>query len=54
MISVICRILSRDLSIDANRSLVCTWSLSRGFIEDAYWHLGVAGYSELGNTTVLG
>jgi len=54
-IDIITRILGKSKSIDVHGNLVCTWSLARGFnASTAQWHLGVTGFSELGQTTVLG
>jgi hypothetical protein len=53
-IDVITTILGKQKSIDTNGNLTCTWNLARGFnAADGFWHLGVSGFSELGNTTVL-
>lgn len=51
---VVCRILGKQKHLDTSRHLTCTWNVSRGFsAATTNWHLGVNGYSELGQTTVL-
>jgi hypothetical protein len=53
-IDIITMILGRQLSITAHGDLTCTWNLGRGFnAADGFWHLNMAGFSELGQTTVL-
>jgi hypothetical protein len=53
-IDVVTRILGKSKSFDPDGNLVCTWSLARGFnAADGYWHEGVTGFSELGQTSVL-
>lgn len=54
-IDVITRILGKSKSVDVHGDLRCTWSLARGFnASQAFWRVGVAGYSEVGQTTVAG
>ena len=53
-IDIVARILGRSFSFDVNGDLRCSYQLSRGFRTDGFWHLGVAGFSELNNTTALG
>lgn len=53
-IDVITRILGKHKTWTPDGNLACTWNLSRGIdASDAHWHLGIVGYSELGNTTIL-
>lgn len=54
-IDVVTRILGKSKSVDVHGNIICTWSLARGFnATTTLWHLGVTGFSELGQTTVLG
>jgi hypothetical protein len=53
-IDVITTIIGKHKTIDPSGNLTCTLNLSRGFnAADGDWHLGITGYSELGQTTVL-
>lgn len=50
-----CRILGKQKSLDVHGDLRCSWNVSRGFpASPTVWRIGQAGYSELGQTTVLG
>jgi len=42
-----------ELEMDSHLLLWCTWHLARADTTQ-YWDLGETGYSELGDTTVLG
>jgi hypothetical protein len=54
-VDVITRILGVEKSLDVNGDLRCTWSLARGFdASQQVWRIGVTGYSEIGQTTILG
>jgi hypothetical protein len=47
-------ILGWSKHLDTSRHLTCTYNLARGFNATAgTWRLGVSGFSELGETTVL-
>jgi hypothetical protein len=49
------RILRKEKSLDVHGDLRCTWSLARGFNASVSgWRVGVAGFSEVGQTTVAG
>jgi hypothetical protein len=52
---LITRILGKEKTLDVNADLRCTWTLARGFpATPVVWRLGQAGYSEIGQTTILG
>jgi hypothetical protein len=54
-IDVVTRILRKEKAIDVHGNLTCTWTLARGFpASPVVWRIGQAGYSEVGQTTVLG
>lgn len=47
-------ILGKSKSLDPHGNLTCTWTLARGFNSSTQtWRLGINGYDELGQTTVL-
>jgi len=52
---VVCTILGWAKKYERGQ-VTCEWNLSRPLfdVSDGLWHLGVVGYSELGETTVLG
>lgn len=53
-IDITTTILGKSKSIDTNGNVVCTWALARGFNSSSpVWRLGINGYDELGQTTVL-
>jgi hypothetical protein len=54
-IDIITRILRKEKSVDVHGNLVCTWSLARGFAAPPVaWRIGQQGFSEIGQTTILG
>jgi hypothetical protein len=54
-IDIVTRILRKEKSLDVHGDLRCTWSLARGFNASVSgWRVGVAGFSEVGQTTVAG
>jgi hypothetical protein len=53
-IDVVTRIIGKSKSFTPDGNLTCAWSLARGFnAADGDWHLGITGFGELDNVTVL-
>ena len=54
-IDVETRIIGKQKTLDVHGDLRCTWTLARGFpAATQVWRIGVAGYTEIGQTTILG
>ncbi len=52
---VLTTILGKSKTLTVDGHLTCTWTLARGLdASQDVWYLGIDGYSELGETTVLG